>query len=302
MRGPVAAIACATVLGLLGGALIPPAEQLRAIALPLLFVQTTMAVGALAEVHAEGTRRWAWSMLVRHHAFASLPLMGLGVAMGLDTSWGAGTFVLGAAPPAIALPSNVAACGGRVRPVVQFTLLGYGLGVVATPAAVLLALGTSGRTGSMVLTLVVGLIAPAIVGALARPVLQRIPRGVSFSVVSLSILMLMLGMGADLREAILLGLEQPALLWLAVAIGFGRCVWGAGLALRFPPKGGLLLESALAGGGKNAVLAAVIAASSFGPLAALPALVSILAEIALLFAVSAFRRRLLAPMPLPPGT
>lgn len=291
MRGPVAAIAIATVAGLLLGAAIPAAEQVRPLALPLLFVQTAVAVGALAEVKAGPTRRWAWDMLMRHHLFASIPLMGLGLGMGIDTSWGVGTFLLGAAPTAIALPSNVAACGGKVRPVVHFTLLGYGLGVVLTPAIVLLALGASGQAGPMAITLLFGLIAPAFVGVLARPWLQQIPRMWSFGVVATSVLVLMLGMGADLRDAVTLALERPTLLVVAALIGFGRVVWGAALSFRFPPRGNLVLEAVLAGGGKNAVLAAVMAKAAFGPLAALPALISLFAEIALLFVVSAVRHR-----------
>lgn len=295
MKWPVAAISLATIAGLLIGSVVPAAEQVRPLALPLLFLQTMVAVGALSEVHSDSTRQWAWQMLLRHHAIVSIPLMALGLAMGLDTSWGVGTFVLGAVPPAIALPSSVAACGGRVRPVVQFTLIGYGLGVVLTPALMLIVLGTAGRLGPMVITLLVGLIAPAIIGTLARPWLQRIPRGGSFGIVCMSVLVLMLGMGSDLREAIVLGLQSPGLLWLAAAIGFGRCIWGASMGLRFAPQGKLLLESALAGGGKNAVLAAVIASSAFGPLAALPALLSLFAEICLLFVVSAWSQRLLMP-------
>ncbi len=294
MRVAVTAIAVATVGGLVLGAAIPQADQVRPLALPLLFAQTAVAVGALSEERSSSTRRWAWDMFVRHHLFASLPLMALGLLMGLDTSWGVGTFLLGAAPTAIALPSNVAACGGQVRPAVQFTLLGYGIGVILTPALMLLALGASGRVGPMVTTLLVGLIAPALLGVVARPWLRRMPRGLSFAIVAASVLVLMLGMGADLRVAITLGLDRPALLWLAAAIGFGRVVWGASLAFWFPPQGGLRLEAVLAGGGKNAVLAAVIASASFGPLAALPALVSLFAEITLLFTVSHFRKALLA--------
>jgi predicted Na+-dependent transporter len=260
----------------------------------MLFLQTTVAVGALSEVRTGSTRRWAWSMFVRHHVFASVPLIGLGLAMGLDTPWGVGTFLLGAAPTAIALPSNVAACGGQVRPVVQFTLIGYGIGVVLTPAIVLLALGSAGRVETMVVTLLFGLIAPAMLGVVARPWLQRLPRRLSFTMVATSVLVLMLGMGSDLREALILGLREPAVLGLAFAIGFGRVAWGAALALRFPPRGTLVLEAALAGGGKNAVLAAVIAGSTFGPLAALPALLSLFAEISLLFVMSGWRRRSLA--------
>lgn len=97
-------------------------------------------------------------------------------------------------------------------------------------------------------------------------------------------------MGSDLRDAVLVGLERPMLLLVATLIGFGRVVWGAALSFRFPPRGGLVLKAVLAGGGKNAVLAAVIANAAFGPLAALPALISLFAEITLLFVVSAASR------------
>lgn len=291
MRGPVAAIAAATVAGLLIGAAVPEASLLRPLAVPLLFLQTLVAVGALSEARPDSSGSWAAHMLLRHHVAVSLPLMGLGLLMGLDTWWGVGTFVLGAVPPAIALPSNVAACGGHVRPVVQFTLVGYALGVVATPALVLLGLGTTSRVEPMVLTLLFGLVLPAILGTVARRWLQRVPRSLSFGVVSATVLVLMLGMGSDLREAVLLGLDHPGLLAIAAAVGFGRCIWGAALGVALAPRRQLLLEAALTGGGKNAVLAAVIAYAAVGPLAALPALVSIFAEISLLFVVSALHNR-----------
>ena len=87
----VTAIAVATVGGLLLGAAIPSAEQVWPLALSLLFVQTAVAVGALSEDKSTSTRRWAWDMFLKHHPFASLPLMTLGLLMGLDTSWGVGT-------------------------------------------------------------------------------------------------------------------------------------------------------------------------------------------------------------------
>lgn len=292
MKGPVAAIALATLAGLTLGFTVPAAQGAKPLALPLLFLQTLVAVGALTEARTGSTRRWAWAMLVRHHVFASVPLMLLGLTAGLETAIGAGAFILGAVPTAIALPSNVAACGGRVRPAVQFTVFAYGIGVIATPGVLLLSLGTSGHMGPMVLSLLVGLVVPATLGLLARPWLQRVPRGLSFAVVSASALVVMLGMGATLREAMLDAAAAPAVIAAAVAIGFGRVVWGSGWALRFSPDDALRLEAALAGGGKNAVLAAVIAAVVIGPLAALPALMSLFAEILLLFAVTVFRGRL----------
>lgn len=145
LSGPVAALSAANALGLLLGTVLPAAHHLRPLAVPLLFVQTLIAVGALSEERCPVARRWAGDMFVRHHLAVSLPLMALGAAMGLDTALGAGTFVLGAVPTAVTLPSNVAAFGGHVRPIVQYTFLAYGVGVVLTPLVVLVGLGTVGR-------------------------------------------------------------------------------------------------------------------------------------------------------------
>ena len=246
-----------------------------------------VAVGALAEVSGGDTRRWAWLMFLRHHAFASIPLMLLAVSLGLGTPLGAGAFVLAAVPPAIGLPSNVAACGGRVRPVIQFTVISYGFGILITPVLVLFAVGAQARIGALVTALVVGLVLPAFVGTVCRPWLQRVPRAVSFAIVSAAVFVMMLGMGATLWRALLQALENPVYVWLGVALGAGRCLWAASLSYRFPPQRRFALEAALAGGGKNSVLAAVVAYSALGPLASLPAIFSLVAEICMLVLMGA---------------
>lgn len=287
MQRSAFALAMASVCGLLIGAAVPASEHLRQFALVSLFVQTMIAVGGLAEVRSEFSPGWAVRMLLKHHAVNSLPLMALGVVLGLDTWLGAGTYLLGAVPPAIALPSYAAACGGHVRPVIQFCVLGYAVGVVLTPLLVLGALGTTtGQVDSMVLTLTFGLVLPAVLGALGRPWLRRVPRGGSFAVVSVSVLVLMLGMGSELRGAFSVGLTEPALLWAAATVAFGRSLLGAVLGWAWARNGLLRIESALAGGCKNAVLAAVIADSAVGTMAALPALLGLFAEAGVLFVAS----------------
>lgn len=290
----------ASIGGLLIGAAVPSAEHLRQFALVSLFVQTMIAVGGLAEARSEFSPRWALQMLLKHHAINSLPLMVLGAVLGLDTWLGAGTYLLGAVPPAIALPSYAAACGGHVRPIIQFCVLGYAVGVLLTPLLVLTALGTTGRVDSMVLTLLFGLVLPAILGALGRPWLGRVPRVASFTVVSVSVLVLMLGMGSELRDAFTTGLQEPVLLGAAAGVAFGRCLWGALLGWAWARDGVLRVESALAGGCKNAVLAAVIADSAVGTMAALPALLGLFAEAGVLFAASIVSVRI-RPRPPQPG-
>ena len=288
MQRTVVALAMAAFVGLLRGTIFPSAEGLRPLALPLLFVQTLVAVGSLAEARSNTSLRWAGTMLVKHHLIASVPMLGLGLILGLDTWLGAGVFVLGAVPPAIAVPSYVAAFGGQVRPVIQFCMVGYGVGIVLTPLLAFLFLGSSGRVGSMILTLIFGLILPTGLGTLGRPWLSRMSRRTSFTVIALCVTVVMLSMGAKLRTAIELGLEQPALLAAAVAVGFGRCIWGAGLGWIWA-SADLKIESAIVCGCKNAVLAAIIAYGAFGTLAALPALVGLVAEAGILLAASLFR-------------
>lgn len=291
MHKPAFVLVGMLIGGLLVGVVVPPAEQLRSWALAGLFVQTLIAVGALAEPHAARSQRWALRMVVVHHLAASAPLLLVGLLAGLDTPLGAGSFLLGAVPPAAGLPSYAASCGAHVRPMIRFCLLTYAVGVVLTPVLVLAGFGSGGRLGVLVLTLSVGLVLPAILGTVGRPWLVRVPRTLSFAVVSVGILVVMLGLGSDFRAAIEVGLDTPTFLVLAAAVGVGRCMLGAAVGLALAPPG-TRLESIMAGGYKNVVLAAVIAFPAGGPLAMLPALFSLFAEAALLTGLSVAGGRL----------
>lgn len=294
MRAPALAMVMASAGGLLLGTVLPDAGKLRAFALIALFVQTLVAVGSLAEASARPSYRWPVRMLVTHHVCVSLPLLAVGLLLGLDSPLGAGAFLLGAVPPAAGLPSYAAACGADVLPLVRFCLLAYTISLALTPALVLGGFGDTGALSMVVGTLLVGLVIPSTVGTLGRQRLSRIPRPVSFALVGTSVLVLTIGLGRDLREAVAAGLHGPAYLALALALGFGRCFGGGFLgALLASP--GMRLETILGGGYKNAVLAAVIAHGVMGPLAALPALLSILAEAILLAVMSRHSQKLHPP-------
>lgn len=290
MRRPALLMVTASLAGLLGGAAVPAAENLRALALPALFVQTMIAVGALAQARTRGPKRWAIRTLAVHHVGVSLPLVALGLALGLDTALGAGAYVLGAVPPAAGLPSYAASAGAQVRPVVRFCLLGYAFGLVATPALVLAGLGSGTTVRPIVLTLLFGLILPAALGTAAQPWLRRLPSRTSFGIVAVTVLTLTLSIGPNLRAAVATGLDSPPLLWGSLAVGLGRCLWGPALGL-LTAQPGMRLESALAVTYRNAVLAAVIAYTALGPAAALPALLSLFGEAAVLAVASLYASR-----------
>jgi hypothetical protein len=216
--------------------------------------------------------------------------MALGLVLGLDTALGAGTFLLGAVPPAAGLPGFAAACGVPVRRVLPYCLLAYTVGVVATPLLVLAGLGSTEALGRLVLTLVVGLIAPALLARLGSRYLSRLDERISFAVVGTSIAVLTLGLGPSLRQAMDEGLAHPGVLLGAVAVAAGRTTFGAVVCALLAPAG-RRRELALVGTYKNAALAAILALATTGPLAALPALISMFCEAAVLVVLSRLSTR-----------
>ena len=104
--------------GLLLGAAVPTAARHRGPgARGGVGVPPVLAVGRLPGSDTEGRPRLRRSagMLLLHHAVSSLPLIVLGLVLGLDTPLGAGAFLLGAVTPAAGLPGFAAAGGVPVR-------------------------------------------------------------------------------------------------------------------------------------------------------------------------------------------
>lgn len=282
MNRSVLLLAASVVVGLTLGAVIPAAELLRGAALPCVFIQMFVSVGALAgDVQPTGSR-WYVNTLIKHHALVSVPLLALGAIIGLDTWLGLGTFLLGAVPPANAIPSYVAVCGGDVRSAVRFTLLGYAVGLVATPILVLVVLGSSHSPWDLVVVVVVGLVAPSLLGTWCRPILSHIPRDVGVTILAVAAMVVMLGLGAELRRAVAAVTGQPWLAVAAVAIGLGRCAWGGLAGWWTSAEPSRRVDSALSMACKNAVLAALIASASMGSAAALPALLGLYGDSAVL--------------------
>lgn len=288
-RAPIY-LAVAAIGGLCAGFLVPESVMLRPLALPCTFVQTLVAVGALAGTGSTTPVRWYLRAARRHVLISSVPLMVLGMTIGLDHWLGIGTFLLGAVPPANAIPSYIAVCGGDVRSAVRFTFLGYGIGVIATPALVLVFLGTRHSIADMVIVLLVGLVLPAVLGSVIRPWMQRVTRTVAVAILSVATLVVMIGMGADLGTAATAPSVDAILFGCAALIALGRCVWGGVLGWWTERDVERRLDSAITAACKNCVLAALIATSAAGPAAALPALLGLFAESAVLLSASRLSR------------
>lgn len=287
------AVASATFLGLLIGGVAPNISIPQLLVLLLIFLQTIIGAGALADSDLRAGHNGAWlrRVLLLHLGVASTPLCVLGLIVGLDTPIGVGAFVLGAAPPAIGLPTYVAACRGDVPSAVRVTATGYTAAVVITPLALFLAFGSTDHLRSLGLTLVLGLIAPLIAAIKFRPYLTRIPRRVSFGLICLAIVILMTDLGAIVQDVVTDPTLTVGSVALAVAIGVVRSLVGAvaGGWLCADPK--RRVEAALAVGTKNSVLAAVIAAALAGPLAAVPAIVNAVTELILVIVCSTIMHR-----------
>ncbi|WP_293786261.1 hypothetical protein, partial [uncultured Aeromicrobium sp.] len=280
-------LATASIVGLAVGVVVPAAHQVRPLALGCLFVQTFVAIGAMGGPRQTIEPKRVGRMLVHHHLYSSLPLIVLGLALGLDTWIGAGAFLLGAVPPANAIASYVAVTRGHVDEAIAFTIGGYVLAVVVTPTLVFAAFGSSHSLDSLALTLGFGLVLPVILGHFARPLLLAVPRRMCVAVMSSAALVLMLGLGAELRIVWDLVAAQPRDLALALAVGLGRCVWSGLYGWFGPADVHRRLDSMITATCKNCVLAAVIATSAAGMAAALPALLALWGEALVLLTAAA---------------
>lgn len=282
MIGAAYAMALAAAGGVLLGTVLPGAESLSRFALPALFVQTLVAVGALAEANKAPNQARAASLMLTVHLWAlTAPLLLIGLWIGLDTPLGLGTFVLGAVPPAASLPGFAAACGVRVRLVVRYCVIAYFASLFVTPMLLLGFIGDAGNIGAIAITLLVGLLLPATLGGLFRQWLVRLPRKFSLTLVAISVLVLSVGLGPHLRSALSVAADDRETLLIALLLATGRLAVGV-IAGLVSWRSGLGVEVLMAAGYKNSVLAAVIAFGVAGEVAALPGLLSLFSEAALL--------------------
>lgn len=267
----------AMVSGVVVGALLPSGVDLSGLTLPALALQTALTVGALPPVRAMGSVRRGLSLLWLHHLCMTLPLAAAGIALGVDTALGFGVFLMAAAPPAALVPAYAEAIDLDVRAVLVFVFVAYAAGLIITPAMLLVVAGTTAGTESVLTIAAVGLILPSLAGrALHRP-LNRIPQAQRRRVAAGLVFLITLGLGGDLAESITGGSLTVGFVAATLVILAARTVLTGSLAARLAAED-LRFEAQLAGGFKNIALAAAIAASLFGPVAALPSLLGFFFE------------------------
>lgn len=274
--------------GLLTGAALPPDLPPSGLAVAALSVQTFVTVGGLPRLSASGTARGSARLLLTHHLAMTIPLLLVAVWLGLTTPLGLGVFLIAAAPPAAITPAYAEVAGVDVRAVLGFCLLGYGSGLLITPALVLLAMGQVAGIGQILLTLLVGLIVPTLAGRALHTSVRRVDVRVRRGVVGLCLFLVTFALGGGIVEGIAGGtLTRGDYLLLAVFI-VARTFGTGWLATAITPAVHRE-EAPFAGGFKNIALAAAVAGALVGPVAALPAILSFPGEVAYFLAVT--RRR-----------
>jgi hypothetical protein len=264
----------AILAGLIGGALLPAiSTAVAGIAIPALGFQTLLTVGALPSLGGRGAAVRGLKLLGLHLATLTAPLAVVGVLLGLEHPLGFGVFVMAVVPPAALVPTYAEAMKLDVGSAVAFCLTSYAIALVATPAALVAAAGSSLGRGAILSVLGVGLVAPTIAGRVLHRFLMKVPTGPRQVLVAIAIFLITFSLGGDLLPALSAenvtvgGIGAIALLLVARTAGSG---WIAGAL----SPANLGSEAALAGGFKNIALSAGASAALMGSAAALPSLLA----------------------------
>jgi predicted Na+-dependent transporter len=286
----------AMTIGLGAGFLAPAAVDPNAILWPAIFAQTVVAVGGLKpDWITDPTRRIdAMRLLLVHHAVATVPYIAIWLLLPDDlrhSGIAVGLLWLALVPTAGGLPAYATAA--RVSPniLTAFALLAYASGLLITPLLALALFGGGADIGRLMVSMLVGLIAPASLGILLGRWIRRLPGAVRTTVVAVSMIATTYVFGGSVQTALSAGALPLALCAIALLAGAARVPLSSALgyaATRRQPR--VRAASLLACGYKNDALAATAAMQVAGPIAVLPALGSLLAEMALMIVATLLRR------------
>ncbi len=259
-----------SLIGLTLGLVGPTPPHASAITLTALALQTFTTVGALAPA-AGIDWRTPLRLVGLHLATVTAMLIVIAIVLGIQTPLGLGVALLALVPPAAGLPAYADAAGADTRIVTGFCLISYLIALVATPTAAWLILGHGISVPSLALSLGFGLLVPTLAGRACRPLLIRVPVGVRRAVVAGCLALITYTIGTGTAPA-LHHLPGLTIVLASIAIAAARTFgsgWLAKALWRDRPR-----EAMLAGGFKNAALAAATAIILGHPLAALPAMLS----------------------------
>jgi hypothetical protein len=268
----------AILAGLVGGALLPGlSTSLAGIAIPALGFQTLLTVGALPSLGGWGATRRGLRLVGLHLATLSAPLAVAGALLGLDNPLGFGVFVMAVVPPAALVPTYAEAMNLEVGPAVAFCLTSYTIALVATPAALVAAAGSSLGREVILSVLGVGLVAPTIAGRLLHRFLMRVRTATRQTLVAIAIFLITFSLGGDLLPALSADHVTPGRIGAIGLLLLARTAGSGWIAGALSPSN-LTSEGSLAGGFKNIALSAGASAALMGSAAALPSLLAFPAE------------------------
>ncbi len=259
-----------------------------------LAVATTLTIGGLPhDWRSKANVAVAWRLVIINLVSGSAVMVIVALIVGVDTPAGMGFLALAVVPVAAGIPAYASAVAVPPERLSLFALISYLGALVITPPALSLILGADSPWVPVLITVLVGLVIPGILGVTLSATIRRIPTSVrrGFSIGALLVAMVGLGGTLNVSEITSEALGAPA---LAVVL----------LALLRAPVGGLIgmtlfrrtafrpafAEAAMAGGYKNCALAGAAAIAAGIPAAAVPGALGLVSEAVLLGGVAAFSR------------
>ena len=297
----------AMVLGLGGGLIAPARFDTNLILWPAIFAQTLTAVGGIRPdwLTDPERRSHAIRLLLVHHTAATVPYlvawMLLPEAVKI-TPLAIGLIWLAIVPTAAGLPAYATAARTAPSTITAFALLAYLCGLIITPVLALVIFGGGTDLGGLITAMLVGLIVPGALGIVLGSLIRRIPAQIRTAVVAVSMTITTYVFGSAIKDAFGGGTVSVGVIVLALLAGAVRVPINVVLGITLiGRRTSLRPAAALAAGYKNDALAASTAFQVAGPIAVVPALGSLLCEMALMLAATLVtaRRKDEAP-PRPP--
>lgn len=282
----------AMLVGLGGGFLAPATFDTNLILWPAIFAQTLAAVGGLRpDWLTDPTKRSeALRLLMVHHAAATIPYL---VAWFFlpdavkATPLAIGLIWLAIVPTAAGLPAYATAARTAPSTITAFALLAYLCGLIITPVLALVIFGGGTDIGRLITAMLIGLIVPATLGIIFGRLIRRVPAQIRTAIVAVSMTITTYVFGSAINSALTGGTVSAGVIVLALLAGASRVPLSVLLGVLFVGRSRALRPAAaLAAGYKNDALAASTALQVAGPLAVVPALGSLLCEMALMLAAS----------------
>ena len=290
-------LAFAVVTGMSLGLTLPVHDQTHLILWPAVFVQTIVSVGGLRPtwITSVKPRNEALFLLAVHHLVGTAPYVAVWFLLTSDVRnlpLAIGVLCLAIVPTASGLPASATAARASPITITGFALASYVLALVLTPLLGLAIFGVGGEFAGLAISIGFGLILPALLALLLGPLIRRIPPAVRMGIVMVAMVATTYVFGGSLKQALSSLAISGVVVGISLGAGVARVGLSAVLSLLFTMRRpGLRLGTAMSTSYKNDALAASIALQAGGPVAVLPAVGHLLAEIVLMLAVSGFAAR-----------